>query len=95
MNSSQISALSTDQITALVNNPNAASFSSTITSGLNSALTGITSSSSSSSSSSSNNSTTTTTKTATTHASAANFQSFSIISLLINTSLTFLIFKFK
>jgi len=80
--------LSTDQITALVNNPNAASFSSTITSELNSALTGITSSSS-------NNSTTTTTKTATTHASAANFQSFSIISLLINTSLTFLIFKFK
>jgi hypothetical protein len=90
--------LSTDQITALVNNPNAASFSSTITSGLNSALTGVTSSSSSSSSSnssSSNNSTTTTTKTATTHASAANFQSLSIISLLINTSLTFLIFKFK
>ena len=88
--------MSTDQITALVNNPNAASFSSTITSGLNSALTGVTSSSSSSSnSSSSNNSTTTTTKTATTHASAANFQSLSIISLLINTSLTFLIFKFK
>lgn len=81
--------MSTDQITALVNNPNAASFSSTITSELNSALTGITSSNSS------NNSTTTTTKTATTHASAANFQSFSIISLLINTSLTFLIFKFK
>jgi hypothetical protein len=44
LSATQLAGLSTDQVTALTNNPNAASFSASVTNALTSALTGTTTS---------------------------------------------------